>query len=89
MMMEQKRVALANGIELDVVDEGPKDAPTLIFLPEAADGSQTALQAAVAVMPGAFERQTTLAMFTWIRDKAYESQPNFQKYFADNFATQN
>lgn len=30
--MEQKRVALANGIELDVVDEGPRDAPALIFL---------------------------------------------------------
>ncbi len=30
--MEQQRVALANGIELDVVDTGPKDAPALIFL---------------------------------------------------------
>ncbi len=30
--MEQTRVTLANGIELDVVDEGPRDAPTLIFL---------------------------------------------------------
>ena len=35
--MEQKRVKLANGIELDVVDEGPRtikgrDAPALIFL---------------------------------------------------------
>lgn len=30
--MEQKRVTLANGIELDVVDTGPKDAPALIFL---------------------------------------------------------
>ncbi len=29
---EQKRVTLANGIELDVVDEGPVDAPALIFL---------------------------------------------------------
>ena len=29
--MEQKRVTLANGIELDVVDEGPVDAPVLIF----------------------------------------------------------
>jgi len=29
---EQKRVALANGIHLDVVDEGPFDAPVLIFL---------------------------------------------------------
>ena len=30
--MEQKRVELANGIHLDVVDEGPVDAPVLIFL---------------------------------------------------------
>ena len=31
-MAEQKRVTLANGIELDVVDEGPRDGETLIFL---------------------------------------------------------
>ncbi|WP_369025618.1 alpha/beta fold hydrolase [Qipengyuania sp. RANM35] len=30
--MEQKRVDLANGIHLDVVDEGPRDAPALLFL---------------------------------------------------------
>lgn len=30
--MEQKRVTLANGIELDVVDAGPQGAPALIFL---------------------------------------------------------
>ena len=30
--MEQKRVDLANGMHLDVVDEGPIDAPVLIFL---------------------------------------------------------
>ncbi|MGB3806158.1 MAG: alpha/beta hydrolase [Erythrobacter sp.] len=30
--MEQKRVELANGMHLDVVDEGPVDAPALIFL---------------------------------------------------------
>lgn len=30
--MEQQRVKLANAIELDVVDTGPKDAPALIFL---------------------------------------------------------
>ena len=29
--MEQQRVTLANGIELDVVDTGPRDAPVLIF----------------------------------------------------------
>jgi len=59
--------------------------PTLIFLPEQSDGTKSAVEAAVAVMPGAFERQTTLAMFTWIRDKAYDSEPNFQRYFTDNF----
>ncbi len=30
--LPQKRVTLTNGIELDVVDEGPVDAPVLIFL---------------------------------------------------------
>ncbi len=30
--MKQKRVELANGIHLDVVDEGPHNAPVLIFL---------------------------------------------------------
>lgn len=30
--METKQVKLANGIELAVVDEGPRDAPALIFL---------------------------------------------------------
>ncbi|MXP47046.1 alpha/beta fold hydrolase [Altererythrobacter luteolus] len=32
MALIQKRVALANGIELDVVDEGPRGGETLIFL---------------------------------------------------------
>lgn len=30
--MEMQRVTLANGIELDVVDTGPRDAPVLLFL---------------------------------------------------------
>jgi pimeloyl-ACP methyl ester carboxylesterase len=30
--MKQTRIKLGNGIELDVVDEGPRDAPVLIFL---------------------------------------------------------
>ncbi len=30
--MDQQRVTLANGIELDVVDTGPRNAPALIFL---------------------------------------------------------
>ena len=30
--LEQQRVRLANRIELDVVDAGPRDAPVLMFL---------------------------------------------------------
>lgn len=40
-MMEQTRVALANGIELDVVDTGPRDAPVLIFLHGFPDSHRT------------------------------------------------
>ena len=29
---EQRRVKLSTGVELDVVDMGPRDAPALIFL---------------------------------------------------------
>ncbi|MFM5916373.1 MAG: alpha/beta fold hydrolase [Novosphingobium sp.] len=40
-MMEQQRVTLANGIELDVVDAGPRDAPALIFLHGFPDSHRT------------------------------------------------
>jgi pimeloyl-ACP methyl ester carboxylesterase len=39
--MEQTRVTLGNGIELDVVDVGPRDAPTLIFLHGFPDSHRT------------------------------------------------
>ncbi len=39
--MQQKRVALGNGIELDVVDEGPRDGPVLIFLHGFPDSHRT------------------------------------------------
>jgi len=40
-MMEQVRVTLANGIELDTVDTGPRDAPALIFLHGFPDSHRT------------------------------------------------
>lgn len=40
-MMQQKRIALGNGIELDVVDEGPRDGPVLIFLHGFPDSHRT------------------------------------------------
>ncbi len=39
--MDQIRVTLANGIELDVVDTGPRDAPVLLFLHGFPDSHRT------------------------------------------------
>jgi thioredoxin-related protein len=58
--------------------------PTMIFLPEEVPEDTMAVRAASAVMPGAFERNTTLAMFTWVHDKEYDNI-EFQRYFAENF----
>ena len=58
--------------------------PTMIFLPEEVDEGQTAMQAAVAVMPGAFGRGTTFDLLTWVAEKRYEdqSEEDFQRYHA-------
>jgi thioredoxin-related protein len=56
--------------------------PTVIFLPTEAPEGQTAMQAAVGVMPGAFGKATTFNMFTWIKDKGYLGDEPFQKYHA-------
>lgn len=55
--------------------------PTILFMPEEApDGA--AGPAAVATMPGAFGRKTSLHMFQWVREKGYEGEEHFQKYHA-------
>jgi thioredoxin-related protein len=56
--------------------------PTILFLPEQADGTKSAAQAAVAAMPGAFSKGTFLDMFTWVREKGYEGEEDFQRYHA-------
>lgn len=58
--------------------------PTLMFLPEEVPEDQTAPQAAVAVMPGAFGPGTTLDMFTWVAEKRYllDNGEDFQRYHA-------
>jgi hypothetical protein len=42
------------------------------------------MQAAVAVMPGAFGRGTTFDLLTWVAEKRYEdqSEEDFQRYHA-------
>jgi thioredoxin-related protein len=56
--------------------------PTLMFLPQEVAEGATAPQAAVAVMPGAFKKGTTLAMLRWVVEKGYEGDEPFQKYLA-------
>jgi thioredoxin-related protein len=58
--------------------------PTMLFLPETAEEGQTVAETAVAVMPGAFGKGTTMDMFTWVVEKRYltEEQEDFQRYHA-------
>lgn len=58
--------------------------PTNIFLPEDVPQDTSAMQAAVAVMPGAFAKGTTLDMLTWVQEKRYllDGDEDFQRYHA-------
>lgn len=58
--------------------------PTLMFLPEQVADDATAARSAVATMPGAFGKGTTLDMLTWVAEKRYEdqSEEDFQRYHA-------
>ncbi len=58
--------------------------PTVIFLPQEVPDGKTAQQAAVAIMPGAFQKGTTLDMYTWVNEKRYamEDGEDFQRYHA-------
>ncbi|MEM6489216.1 MAG: thioredoxin family protein [Pseudomonadota bacterium] len=58
--------------------------PTVIFLPDVADGAATVAEAAVQTMPGAFGKWTTLDMFRWVHLKGYEGDEHFQKFHARN-----
>ncbi|MCL3880825.1 thioredoxin family protein [Marivita sp. GX14005] len=58
--------------------------PSIVFLPEEVPEDQTALEASVAVMPGAFGKGTTIDMFTWVNEKRYllDNGEDFQRYHA-------
>ncbi len=56
--------------------------PTVLFLPDEIPEGGLASEAAVAVMPGAFGKWTTLHMFQWVHEKGYEGEEHFQKYHA-------
>ncbi len=58
--------------------------PTMMFIDTEASDDATAPQAAVASMPGAFGKGTTLDMLTWVVEKRYELEDgeDFQRYHA-------
>ncbi len=55
--------------------------PTILFMPEDPPQDMSAAEAAVAVMPGAFKKNTFLEMFVWVNDKGYEGEEGFQDYY--------
>ena len=75
--------------EKDMVKRwGALFTPTMMFLPQEVDGTQPAHEVAVANMPGAFEKGTTLNLFTWVVEKGYEGDEPFQKYHARKLSEQ-
>ncbi|MCG3266615.1 thioredoxin family protein [Yoonia sp. I 8.24] len=56
--------------------------PTMMFFPTEVPEEATATEAAVAIMPGAFGRWTTLNLLTWIADEGYLGDESFQRYHA-------
>ena len=60
--------------------------PNVVFLPEQVPEGMSAIDAAVAVMPGAFGKGTSIDMFTWVAEKRYDMEAatgeDFQRYHA-------
>lgn len=59
--------------------------PTVMFLPDDVPASGSAKDVAVAVMPGAFGRMTSLHMFQWVHEKGYLTDEHFQTYHARKY----
>jgi thioredoxin-related protein len=56
--------------------------PTILFFPEEVADDTTGIEAAVATIPGAFGRWTTLNMLTWVLEEGYDGDESFQQYHA-------
>lgn len=62
--------------------------PTLMFFGEEVPEEVAANRAAVATMPGAFGRYTTLNLLNWVLEHGYQGDEPFQKYHARMLETQ-
>ncbi|GAA3871875.1 thioredoxin family protein [Celeribacter arenosi] len=56
--------------------------PTNLYFPEEVPEGVSAVQSAVASVPGAFGRLTTYNMMRWVLDHGYQTDEPFQKYHA-------
>lgn len=75
--------------EKDMVRKwGALFTPMILFFPAEVGDDVSAAQAAVAQMPGAFERYTTFNMLNWVVEEGYKGDEPFQKYHARKFAEQ-
>ena len=69
--------------EKDMVKRwGALFTPNMYFFPPEVSEGQTAAQAAVAIMPGAFSASTTLDLLNWVLEEGYLGDEPFQKYHA-------
>lgn len=59
--------------------------PTIMFFPEEVPESTSASDIAVAQLPGAFGKGTTLSIFEWVLDKGYEKGISLQKVVQSKF----
>ena len=71
--------------ERDMISKwGIMFTPTIMFFPEDVGDEQSANQVMVASMPGAFGKETTRNLLTWVIDKEYITPgASFQKYNAE------
>lgn len=56
--------------------------PVMMFFPSEVPEGDSAVDAAVATVPGAFGKWTTLNLLNWVRDEGYEGDETFQRYHA-------
>lgn len=56
--------------------------PVMMFFPPEIEEGASAMDAAVATVPGAFGKWTTLNLLHWVRDEGYEGDESFQRYHA-------
>lgn len=62
--------------------------PTILFFPREVPEGVTAIDAAVANIPGAFGRWTTFNMLNWVLEEGYIGDESFQQYHARQLQTQ-